>query len=145
MQPGAVSSRRAFFALALLACGGPNPSAPAPTVDVSGTWTGTVTSTDGRGSPVFDVLTVTLFMSQNGRALSGIFRSAGPTGTVAGSVSANRVDFMVIVSGLNCPGQLSFTGSVRERPPDRPALDLSYEGTQACTGDQVGQGTLTME
>ena len=144
MQPGAVSSRGAFVALALLACGcGSN--APAPTVDASGTWIGTVTSTDGRGTPVFDVLTVTLILSQNGRTLSGIFRSAGPTGAVAGGVSANRVEFTVIVITASCPGRLNFTGSVRERPPDRPALDLSYEGTQACTGDQVGQGTLTME
>lgn len=145
MQPGAVSRRGAFVALALLACGGGGSNAPAPTVDVSGTWIGTLTSTDGRGTPVFDVLTVTLILSQNGRALSGIFRSAGPTGAVAGSVSANRVEFTVVVSTANCAGRLSFTGSVRERPPDRPALDLSYEGSQVCTGEQAGEGTLTTE
>ena len=76
--------------IVLVIAGGCEPQPPAPAIDVTGTWVGTVDSTDGPPgfNPVFGSYTLSLDLVQAGSSVTGTFRSVGAfDGTIVGTVT----------------------------------------------------------
>jgi hypothetical protein len=111
-------------------------------VDTTGSWTGSVTSVTATGEPVYGSYEATVTLRQSGSAIEGSYGSSvGISGTITGTVAADRVSFKVMTA--NCPGQLNFTGLARI-PAGAPAtMEVRYAGSQNCTGEQYGTGSLT--
>jgi hypothetical protein len=135
--------------LAIAVAAGCGSDAPPPSVDVSGTWTGSVVSTAGPPGfePVFGTYTLTLHLIQDGAHVTGSLSSdAAFSGTVAGGVSGDRVTLSVAVAPCggpgNAPGSVSLTGTVRNPGAAAPILDVAYQGTPCGVAD-YGTGALT--
>jgi hypothetical protein len=138
----AAAALAATFALA--GCGS---DAPAPAVDVSGTWIGPIESTAGPPGyePVFGTYQMTLVLAQSGANVSGTFQSdVGLSGTAAGGVSGRTLTLRLAVAPCggpgNAPGSLSLTGNVPAFTTS--SLVVDYLGTACGVGD-YGHGTLT--
>jgi hypothetical protein len=147
LAPSLLLRRIAGLALAAAtACG---TDAPPPSVDVSGTWTGPVTSTAGPPGfePVFGTYTMTMMLVQDGAHVTGTLSSDSAfSGTVAGGVSGDRVTLSVAVAPCGGPGNaassVSLTGTVRNPGAAAPILDVAYQGTPCGVAD-YGTGALT--
>ena len=93
--------------IVLVLAGGCEPQPPAPAIDVTGTWVGTVDSTDGPPgfNPVFGSYALSLDLVQAGSSVTGTFRSVGAfDGTIVGTVTDDRAVLTVIVSPCGGPG-----------------------------------------
>jgi hypothetical protein len=124
----------------LLACGvTPLP----PAFDLSGTWVGTVTSTTPQGDPVYGTYDAKLVLEQNRSVLKGSYSSSPVSGSVLGAMGGDRVELTVYTA--NCNGSLVFEGHVNEPAGSPPTLDLSYDGYQDCSGEQVGSASFTKQ
>ena len=133
-----------FVAMSSLAgCGGGGSSTPAeaPTVDVTGTWRGSVTES------YFGTSTQTLNAVQTGASTTGTYSSVNGTGSVSGSVSAKKLTFTISPTG--CTGTVSGTGTVSPYPTTgKQQMAISFSGTYVCNGTTIndtGTGILLQQ
>ena len=109
------------------ASGPPGESTPGPTVDVTGTWSGTWLSSHGMGGAMSCALT------QTGGHVSGTITIGGSpcfsAGNISGTVSANNLDTGALFGGNI---EVDFAGTVVGND-----MSGSYTTVQAgaCTGD----------
>jgi hypothetical protein len=130
------------MAFSLAGCGGDGtPSTPTvpPSVDATGTWRGTYTSS------IFGSKTATLSLVQNNASLTGNYsNSVGGLGSVSGSVSGNTATFSITVTTPGCSGSFSGTGTINTSV--NPAtMAFTYNGaasSAACGGNESGTGNL---
>jgi len=117
---GGVMKRLAALAViagfVLVGCGGgggsSNSPAPVPpTVDVTGTWDVSITSTGGNQVPVGSHWTAIITTVQTGSSASGTFVTSGGGGQVSGSVSGDDLD-MTIAQTSPCAGTYHGIGMV---------------------------------
>ena len=126
------------------ACGGggggsSSTPAPPPSVDGTGIWTGTVTSS------VSGTVTGTLNVTQTGASVTGNYiTSNGAFGNVSGTVSGNTISFTITPSQAGCTGTLSGTGVVTTPSSGQPTMSFNYIGSTTCGGLETGTGNLTM-
>ena len=125
---------------------GPQPRSP--TVDVTGTWVGTVESTDGPPgfNPVFGSYTLSLDLVQAGSSVTGTFISVGAfNGSVVGTVTDDRAVLTVNVSPCgspgNSPGTVQLLGTVQDSGSATALMDIAYQGTPCGVAD-YGTGLL---
>jgi len=90
----------------LTGCGGGGSSTPAapPSVDTTGTWSGSVTET------FFGTSTQSLNVVQSGANVTGTYSSVNGTGSATGTVSGNTLNFTISPTG--CTGTLTGSGNV---------------------------------
>jgi hypothetical protein len=137
---------RLALGLALALAAGCGTQAVPPAVDVTGTWVGSVDSTDGPPSfdPVFGTYTLTLILVQHGSNVTGTLGGAF-SGTLSGSVSGDRAVLVVNVAPCGGPGNLaatvSLTGTVQNPGSANPAMSVTYQGTPCGVADH-GTGIL---
>jgi hypothetical protein len=121
-----------FFMAAFYTCSGDGNEPP--TVDVTGTWTGTWMSSTGMGGDVSATLT------QTGADVEGTMTIDGSpcfsVGNVSGTVSGNRISTGAFFSG---DSRVNFNGTVVG-----DSISGTYEAVRAgaCTGDQ---GTFSLD
>ena len=135
------------MAFGLTGCGGGGdsntPPAPlvAPTVDATGTWRGTYTSS------VFGARTATLSLVQSNAALTGNFSSTtGGLGSVSGSVSGNTATFTIAITTPGCSGSYGGTGTINTSViPATMAFTYNGAANAACGGSESGTGNLTKQ
>jgi hypothetical protein len=127
------------LALALLAwgCGGSEPDQGGPpAVDVTGTWAGTVSSSD-----VGDYA-ATMTLSQVGGDLTGTYTgSVGVQGVVQGTVSGSTLSFVINVPRTTCSAR--FVAGAEVDPANRMAL--AFNLMSPCGGTASGSATLTRQ
>ena len=148
MNDGAPSTLQLALGLALAMTASCGTQAPAPTVDVTGTWVGSMDSNAGPPGfePVFGTFTVTLRLVQAGSGVTGTFDSVGAfSGTIQGGVSGDQAILTVTVAPCGGPGnstgRVILTGTV-QNPGSAPLLmGASYQGTPCGVAD-YGTGTL---
>ena len=134
------------LALAMTAsCG---TQAPAPTVDVTGTWVGSMDSNAGPPGfePVFGNFSLTLQLVQTGSGVTGTFDSVGAfSGTIQGGVSGDRATLVVTVAPCggsgNSTGRVALTGTVQNPGSAILLMEVAYQGTPCGVAD-YGTGTL---
>ena len=137
---------RLSLGLALAVATGCATEAPQPTVDVTGTWVGSVDSTSGPPSfnPVFGTYTLTLELVQDESHVTGTLAGAF-SGTIAGGVSGDRANLTVTVAPCGGPGNsvatVVLTGTVQEAPSGIPLMTIAYQGTPCGVAD-YGTGVL---
>jgi hypothetical protein len=128
----------------LVSCGGGGgdsspPPAP-PSVDVTGRWVGTYTSSvTGNG-------TISMNLQQSGATVSGNYAtSSGALGSVSGTVSSDIVTFTLTVTTPGCSGTFQGTGNV-DIPPSGPLTQsFTYSGSSTCGGAENGTGNLILQ
>lgn len=137
-----------FVSLALAACGGGSsnsgttatPAAP-PSVDVTGTWRGSVTES------YFGTSTHTLNAVQTGPNASGTYSSINGTGSVAATVSGNTMSFTISPTG--CTGSVNGTGTVsKDSVTGLTSMAITFSGTYVCNGTTIvdsGTGNLVKQ
>lgn len=134
--------------VALVIAVGCGPQPPAPAIDVTGTWVGTVDSTDGPPgfNPVFGSYTLSLDLVQAGSSVTGTFRSVGAfDGTIVGTVTDDRAVLTVIVPPCggpgNPPGTVQLVGTVQDSGTAIVLMGIAYQGTPCGVAD-YGTGLL---
>jgi len=142
------STLRLALGLALARSAGCGTQAPAPTVDVTGTWVGSIDSNAGPPGfePVFGTYSLTLQLLQTGSGVTGTFDSVGAfSGTVQGGVSGDRATLAVTVAPCGGPGnstgRVTLTGTVTNPGAATLLMDVAYQGTPCGVAD-YGTGTL---
>lgn len=129
----------AALAIAALAgaCGGPDTEqGPPPAVDVSGTWQGTVTSTDA------GTYSATLTLSQVGPDVTGTYAgSVGLDGSIQGTVSGTNVSFVILVPRDRC--SVRFVAGAEVVGTASEEMALAYNLLSTCGGPESGTATLT--
>jgi hypothetical protein len=134
----------AVSCLLLASCGGDDgSSAPPPSVDVTGTWAGNITSIVGTQAATLNVV-------QTGANVTGNYSSPGPgaIGTVSGMVSGNALNFSLAITQPGCTGSFYGTGTVTTPSVGQPTMSFQFSGTMTCLGvtrAQSGNGTLTKQ
>jgi hypothetical protein len=132
------------MAFGLSGCGGGGgdgtPSTPAipPSVDSTGTWKGTYTSS------VVGSKTATLSLLQNNATLTGNYsNSAGGLGSVSGTVRGNTATFTISVTTPGCSGSFSGTGIINTTvTPATMAFTYNGAANASCGGSENGTGNL---
>ncbi len=135
---------------AVLARQGSVPGSPAPSADVTGTWSGTYTDTVDRGA-----IPLSFTLSQAGGTVTGTYAvgSAVNTtgergtkavfgvnrGTMTGTVSANVFSFAATQSPP-CQGTVSGTATVTGG-----TMALAFKGLDCNNQQQGGEGTITRQ
>lgn len=117
--------------------GGP-PEAPGetPTINVSGLWKGPATSA------VCGEVTASMDLRQKGKTITGTFtNSAGASGSVEGTVAANRLSFTITPRETGCTGLFSGTAEV-DTEAWSEIMNFRYEGGSSCLGTDNDVGTL---
>lgn len=116
-------------------------SAAPPTVNVTGTWRGSVTSS------LTGTSTVTYDLFQNGANVTGNYSTtAGALGSVTGTISGNTGTFTVTPSQAGCTGSISVTGNVTVPVGGgQPTMSFSYNGSTSCGGTENGTGNVTKQ
>ena len=139
---------RMALGVVLVIAVGCGPQASPPTIDVTGTWTGNVDSTDGPPgfNPVFGSYTLTLDLVQTGSNVTGTFRSVGAfDGTIVGAVTDDRAILTVSVPPCggpgNSPGTVQLVGTVQDPGSAIVLMDIVYQGTPCGVADH-GTGVL---
>lgn len=130
------------FALAvgMAGCGGGGssssmPENQPPAVNLTGTWSGSVTSS------VTGTRTASLNLTQNGAAVTGNYSTnGGQLGTVAGTVSGYSLACTITPTQAGCSGSLGGGGTVSGN-----TLSFSYSGTTSCGGPETGYGNLVKQ
>jgi hypothetical protein len=132
----------AFVVMCLQSCGGGGgdpiyiPTAPAPTVNVTGTWQGTIVSS------VSGSITGTFALAQDGATVTGNYASVrGAVGTISGTVSDNKVTYTITPTQPGCTGSLNGKATVMSST----TMSISYSGTTSCAGDETGTGVITKQ
>lgn len=131
-----------FFLGACGGGGGGSSSTPAaaPSVDVTGIWTGTLTSS------VSGTVTATLKVTQTGASVTGNYISSnGAFGNVSGTVSGNTLSFKITPSQAGCTGDLSGSGVATTPSSGQPTMSFNYSGSTSCGGPETGTGNLTKQ
>ena len=127
--------------ICLAGCGGGGdsgtPAAP-PSVNATGTWSGTYTSS------VFGSKTATLSLVQNSATLTGNYsNSVGGLGSVSGTVSGNTATFTINVTTPGCSGSFTGTGTINTTvSPATMAFTYNGATNAACGGAESGTGNL---
>ena len=140
------STLRLSLGLALALATGCGTESPPPTVDVTGTWVGSVDSTSGPPSfdPVFGTYTLTLELVQDGSHVTGTLAGAF-SGTIAGGVSGDRANLAVTVAPCGGPGNpvatVILTGTMQNTTSGIPLMSIAYQGTPCGVAD-YGTGVL---
>jgi hypothetical protein len=131
-----------LLAFGIVGCGGggggsSTPATP-PSVDITGTWRGSVTET------AFGTSTQSLNAVQTGASVTGTYSSINGTGSTTGSVSGNTLSFTISPTG--CTGTLSGTGTVTtSATTGQQNMAISFSGTYVCSGTTIndsGTGNL---
>jgi hypothetical protein len=142
--------RRTLVAFSLAAAGCASEPEP-PAADLTGTWTGNITSDAGPPGyePVFGTYAATLRLLQDGSTLTGTFEGVGAfRGTVVGGMSG--YDFSLTVTVDPCgpagslPGTVVLAGQLTSEGPALPVLAVSYGGTPCGIAD-YGRGVLSLD
>ena len=106
--------------------------APA-TIDLSGTWQGTWSSSKKSG-------TVTFWLVETDNTIAGsmaVTNACFASGTVSGTVSDNQIDLTILIAG---GGQLSFNGTVNS---DGNSMTGNVAISGGCSDGDSGSVTLT--
>ena len=137
---------RLALGVALAMAAGCGTESPPPTVDVTGTWVGSVDSNTGPPGfdPVFGTYTLTLELVQDGSHVTGTLVGAF-SGTIAGGVSGDRANLTVTVAPCGGPGNsvatVNLTGTVQNTFSGISVMSIKYQGTP-CGVVDYGTGTL---
>lgn len=137
----------AGLVVASLGCG--SPAAPSsgpgnPTMNLTGTWTGTATDSTGPGQMAWQI-------TQTGTSFSGTLTlldsatGSGGHGSVTGSLSGASIHFSISIPAggfdepfASCTADVSGDGQV-----SASSITGTYAGSNSCTGS-VGSGGLTL-
>jgi len=114
--------------------------AAAPTVDVTGTWRGSVTQAG------FGTSTQTLNAVGTGASVSGTYSSVNGTGSVNETVSANTLTFTISPTG--CTGTITGIGAVVTNQAGITNVGATFSGAYVCNGttyDGTGTGNLVKQ
>lgn len=131
-----------LLALGIAGCGGGSggsstPAAP-PSVDITGTWRGSVTES------AFGTNTHTFNAVQSGAGITATYSQVNGTGSATGTVSSNVLSFTISPTG--CTGSLSGTGTVTTNATTgQQNMAISFSGTYVCSGTTIndnGTGNL---
>jgi hypothetical protein len=129
-----------FFFAILVGCGGSRQSDPMNQNNLSGNWTGMLSSSNPSHSRAID-----LFVTQNGNSLAGpraqLGFSPGPlcdsNGTMSGAASGNQVTMNVVVppnpTRANLNQSLTLTGTVQAA-----VISGTYSETSGCLNGDSG-------
>lgn len=102
-----------------------------PTVNVTGIWSGTFST-----SLIWGILVLDL--SQSGSSVTGTFYTDEAWGTVSGTVSGNTLHFNITETVPGCSGSFSGNGSVSGN-----TMSLTFSGSDCLGSHNNGQGTVT--
>ncbi len=113
--------------------GGGNRVEPTPTVDVTGTWSGTYsTSLVPSGS-------ITLNLTQSDADVTGTYiTTEGNAGTVNGTVSGNTLNFTFTQTTPSCTGTFSGTATINGN-----TATFTFTGSDCLGSHTNGQGDAT--
>lgn len=116
-----------------LACGGSQQTSQP--VNVTGTWTGSMTSS------VSGPESVTMTLVQAGTNVSGTYAlSIGATGNTTGQIAGNQFNFNLVVSTPGCSGMLQGVGTFSG---DSSSFLFTYAGSTTCGGAEQGSGSMS--
>lgn len=130
--PSPRTSALACAGLFALACGGATPLVP-PSVDISGVWSGPLTSSR-LGTAAADFR----FTQTAASATGDWLLRTGAVGTAAATVSGAEVRFTLTETTALCAGSFQGTGSVAGN-----TMTLAFTGTDCLGAHTSGAGTLT--
>ena len=135
-----------IICLVFLGCGGGESAQP--DVDVTGSWSGSVTTSSNQ------TLSMHVSLHQVGTSVSGYFQMGnGVYGNISGAVSGNSLNAVLTPTSADCAGAATGTGVVgKDCPPLSlcfPSINFSYDGvftgSSACTESQKGTCQLTWQ
>jgi hypothetical protein len=123
------------LALVIAACGSDTPSSSTPVPNVTGSWTGTMESSN------FDTRAVEVSFTQAGGTVNGDWSHAAAdwNGTISGSISGTTFSGTFTFSGPSftgigprCTGNASVSGPVTENAPTVRWTSSGFTGS--CSG-----------
>lgn len=126
-----------FVGILFVGCGGgsSDTSTTVENANLSGTWRGTSTSSQGTSS-------ITFTIAQSGSSFTGTWVSnVGGAGTVSGTVGGS--DFTITIQQTtpsSCIGTFNGNGTVSDN-----SISYSYSGTSNCSGYFTATGTATKQ
>ena len=137
---------------AVVGCGGGDgvttPQAEAPSVNVTGTWTGVISSVNKESSSVPPApppptsLTISLFQSE--ASLSGNYSASNGTfGDIAGNISGKTANVTITLTSQSCSGTLTGTGVISKPATGPSTMDFHVSGFSTCSGNVNYTANLT--
>ncbi len=122
--------------LLLTACGGSSSSPTSPSVDLTGTWTGSITSPEGGTCNI----PITVAISQSGNRASGSFAMpSNSSGSFEGTVSGDSFGGTFTTSFPGCVGVGDFSGtrSGNRLTLSAPVVTSPTRGCRFCQNNTI--------